>query len=89
MNVTFVVNSIVFILLGINEAAQDFGKMALAIGVAIVSVILARAIAIYPISALFFKSRWKIESAHQHIMFWGGLRGALALLDRRHENIIL
>lgn len=75
----FVVNSIVFIVLGISEAAQDFGKSALAIGVAIIAVIIARAVAIYPISALYSKSRWKIDSEHQHIMFWGGLRGALAL----------
>lgn len=75
----FVVNSIVFILLGLNEAAQDFAKAAFAIVVAIVAVIIARAIAIYPISALYSRSRWKIDSEHQHIMFWGGLRGALAL----------
>ena len=77
--IAFVVNSIIFIILGINEAAQDFENAALAIGVAIVAVIIARAFAIYPISALYSKSRWKIDSAHQHIMFWGGLRGALAL----------
>ncbi|MCB1025183.1 MAG: sodium:proton antiporter, partial [Acidobacteria bacterium] len=72
----FVVNSIIFIVLGINEAYQDFGRSALAIGVAIVAVIIARAVAIYPISAIFKRSRWKIDSEHQHIMFWGGLRGA-------------
>ncbi len=77
--IAFVVNSIIFIILGINEAAQDFANAALAIGVAIVAVIIARAVAIYPISALYSKSRWKIDSEHQHIMFWGGLRGALAL----------
>jgi CPA1 family monovalent cation:H+ antiporter len=75
----FAVNSIVFILLGINEAAQDFANAAFAIGVAIIAVIIARAVAIYPISALYSKSRWKIDREHQHIMFWGGLRGALAL----------
>ncbi len=75
----FVVNSIIFIVLGVNEAAQDFGRSALAIGVAIVAVVIARAVAIYTLSAAFSKSRWKIDSEHQHIMFWGGLRGALAL----------
>ncbi len=75
----FVVNSIIFIVLGVNEAYQDFGRSAFAIGVAIIAVIIARAIAIYPISAMFSKSRWKLEREHQHIMFWGGLRGALAL----------
>ena len=75
----FVVNSIIFIVLGLNEASQDFGRSMLAIGVAIIAVIIARAVAIYPISALYSKSKWKIDSEHQHIMFWGGLRGALAL----------
>ncbi|MEZ5427506.1 MAG: sodium:proton antiporter [Pyrinomonadaceae bacterium] len=75
----FVVNSIVFIILGINEAYQDFGRSAMAIGVAVIAVIIARAVAIYPLSAIFGRSRWRLESAHQHVMFWGGLRGALAL----------
>ncbi|MBA3631720.1 MAG: sodium:proton antiporter [Acidobacteria bacterium] len=75
----FVVNSVVFIILGINEAYQNFANVIVPIAVAIIAVIVGRAIAIYPISALFSRSRWKIDSAHQHIMFWGGLRGALAL----------
>lgn len=75
----FVVNSIVFIILGINEASQNFANVFLPIIVAIIAVVVGRALAIYPLSVLFRKSRWKIEPAHQHIMFWGGLRGALAL----------
>jgi CPA1 family monovalent cation:H+ antiporter len=47
--------------------------------VAILVVTLGRAAAIYPLSALFDKSRLKIARNHQHILFWGGLRGALAL----------
>ena len=75
----FVVNSIVFIVLGISESAQSFSRSAFAIVIAIIAVIIARAAAIYPISALYAKSKWKIDTEHQHIMFWGGLRGALAL----------
>ncbi|MFV0389371.1 MAG: cation:proton antiporter [Pyrinomonadaceae bacterium] len=75
----FVVNSIVFILLGINEAYQDFRRSAFAILIAIIAVVFARAVAIYPISALLSGTKWKLEPAQQHIMFWGGLRGALAL----------
>ncbi len=75
----FVVNSIIFIILGVNEAYQNFAHVIIPILVAIAAVIIGRALAIYPISTFFAKSRWKIESAHQHIMFWGGLRGALAL----------
>jgi CPA1 family monovalent cation:H+ antiporter len=75
----FAANSVIFILLGVNEAFQDFGPVLITILIAIVGVIGARAIAIYPISAAFGKSRWRIESPHQHVLFWGGLRGALAL----------
>ena len=75
----FVVNTLIFIILGINEAYQDFGRSAATIAIAIFAVILARALAIYPLSFLFGFTRWKFEGAHQHIMFWGGLRGALAL----------
>jgi len=47
--------------------------------IAIFVVTLSRAAAIYPLSALFSKSKLKIELKHQHILFWGGLRGSLAL----------
>ncbi|CAN5299701.1 cation:proton antiporter [soil metagenome] len=75
----FVVNSIIFIVLGLNVAYQSFAKAFMAIIVAIIAVIIARAVAVYPTSALFARSSWKIERSHQHILFWGGLRGALAL----------
>jgi CPA1 family monovalent cation:H+ antiporter len=38
-----------------------------------------RALSIYPLSALFAKSRWRLPATFQHTLFWGGLRGALAL----------
>jgi CPA1 family monovalent cation:H+ antiporter len=75
----FVVNAIIFIILGINVAYQDFAKAGLLIIIAIVAVIIGRAVAVYPCSILFEWSSLKIDKAHQHIMFWGGLRGALAL----------
>ncbi len=75
----FAVNSIIFIFLGINEAAQDFAPVLIPIMVAIIAVIVGRAIAIYPISAAFSRTSLKVDRKHQHILFWGGLRGALAL----------
>lgn len=75
----FVVNSIVFVILGVNVAYQAFAESFVPIVIAIIAVIVARAIAVYPCSALFAKSSLKIDGNHQHILFWGGLRGALAL----------
>ena len=51
----------------------------MAILVAIALVTLGRAVAIYPLCAVFAHTPFKVESRHQHILFWGGLRGALAL----------
>jgi len=44
-----------------------------------VLVILGRAVAIYPLCLVFARSKLRVNYRHQHILFWGGLRGALAL----------
>ena len=75
----FVVNSVIFIILGINLASQDFAKASIPIVVAIVAVVVGRAVAVYPCSALFAGSSLKVDGKLQHVLFWGGLRGALAL----------
>jgi len=75
----FVSNSIIFIILGINLAQQRFADFAIAIVVAVIAVLAGRAVAVYPLSLLFARSKLKITTAHQHTLFWGGLRGALAL----------
>ena len=75
----FIANSIIFFLIGASQANQLSFTTLLPVTVAILVVTLGRAAAIYPLSALFDRSRWKIERNHQHVLFWGGLRGALAL----------
>lgn len=75
----FVANSLVFILIGIHETQQNFGPVLGAAVCAILLVTLGRAFAIYPFAALFRGTKLKIKAKHQHILFWGGLRGALAL----------
>jgi CPA1 family monovalent cation:H+ antiporter len=77
--VAFVVNSLIFLLIGAREAQQHFGAVWVAVLVAIVLVTLGRALAIYPLCALFARSELKVSVRHQHVLFWGGLRGALAL----------
>lgn len=77
--VAFIANSLIFILIGTQEAQQHFTGLWLPVLVGIVLVTLGRAVAIYPLCAVFARSRLKVERRHQHILFWGGLRGALAL----------
>lgn len=75
----FVANSIIFIVLGLNLAAQRFSQFTVAVMVAIIAVLAGRALSVYLVSTTFAESKWKIASSQQHILFWGGLRGALAL----------
>jgi len=77
--IAFIANSIIFFLIGVRQANQNFVSSLGMISIAVIVVTLGRAFAIYPLSALFAKSKLKIEMNHQHILFWGGLRGALAL----------
>jgi CPA1 family monovalent cation:H+ antiporter len=77
--VAFLANSLIFLLIGAHEAQQHFGAIGAAVLAAIVLVTLGRALAIYPLCALFARSRLRVAAAHQHVLFWGGLRGALAL----------
>ena len=75
----FVANSLVFLLIGMHEAHQNFAVIWLPAVIAIALVTLGRAVAIYPCCFLFSRSGLRINTKHQHVLFWGGLRGALAL----------
>lgn len=75
----FVANSLIFIFIGIRVANQSFALYATAALAAIILVTLGRALAIYLCSLLFTRSERRVDFKHQHILFWGGLRGALAL----------
>ena len=75
----FVANSLVFLLIGMHEAHQDFVTMWLTAVIAIGLVALGRAVAIYPCCFLFSRSARRVTMKHQHILLWGGLRGAVAL----------
>jgi monovalent cation:H+ antiporter, CPA1 family len=77
--VAFVANSLIFLLIGAQEAQQHFKGLWMPVLVAILLVTFGRAVAIYPLCALFARSRLKVDPRHQHVLFWGGLRGALAL----------
>lgn len=75
----FFVNSLIFLLIGIRVALQSFKAFLVLAIVAILLVTLSRAVAIYPLCLIFAKTKLRVSYRHQHILFWGGLRGALAL----------
>ena len=76
----FIANSIVFLLIGVDVASTPFTHYSLTLlGQIILIVLVARAMAVYPLSALFLRSSCRINLREQHVLWWGGLRGALAI----------
>ena len=75
----FVASSLVFLLIGMYEAHQNFVATWIPAAIAIALVTLGRAVAIYPCCFLFSRSSLCVKMSHQHILLWGGLRGAVAL----------
>jgi CPA1 family monovalent cation:H+ antiporter len=78
--VAFLANSLVFLLIGSAVATLSFDQLQYReIAIILVLVLLSRAATVYPLSLVFSWSRWAIGIVDQHILWWGGLRGALAL----------
>jgi CPA1 family monovalent cation:H+ antiporter len=71
----FLANTFVFLLIGLMiDLSMVFSNLG-AILLAILAVLFARAVVIYGFSR-FFKD---IHTDNQHVIFWGGLRGAISL----------
>ncbi|HOE37936.1 MAG TPA: cation:proton antiporter [Kiritimatiellia bacterium] len=83
----FMANSLIFLLLGLTESflIQDLGRLrhvAGAVGVAILAVLLARALILGLTAACyhpFAKPEKKLSWPVLFVMWWGGLRGALPI----------
>jgi CPA1 family monovalent cation:H+ antiporter len=75
----FLSNSFVFLLIGIREVQQPFQPFWMTSIIAIIVLLVARIVSIYPLGFVFSAGRLRMTMKYQHILFWGGLRGALAL----------
>ncbi|PPQ38289.1 cation:proton antiporter [Rhodopila globiformis] len=78
--IAFIANSLVFLMIGVTVAGLSFARPGLTACAIIVGlVLLGRALTVYPLCLLFYRSRWKVPAWSQHVLWWGGLRGALGL----------
>jgi len=75
----FLSNSVIFILIGGHEAHEATKLLTFAAAAAVMLMLLGRAAAVYPLCAIFRQTSHVVDARHQHVLFWGGLRGALAL----------
>ncbi|MGI8812313.1 MAG: Na+/H+ antiporter [Pyrinomonadaceae bacterium] len=76
----FVANSLVFLLIGLDVNLREIGANIVPIAIALGAVLLSRALVVYGLTALTnLISKNKVPVAYRHVVFWGGLRGAISL----------
>ena len=75
----FLANSCLFLLIGSHEAHQPIALVSVPLGIAIVLTLIGRAAAVYPLALPFARSRRRLPATYQHVLVWGGLRGAVGL----------
>lgn len=75
----FTANSFVFLLIGltvdVNQLISNIGPIAIAVA----AVIVARAIVVYGLTWLLSLRGHSPPMSYRHVLFWGGLRGAVSL----------
>ena len=76
-----VFNAVLFILIGLALESGNLGRYVVEVSVAVALILFARAATVYtltPLTARMF-SLPRISLGERHLMFWGGLKGALAI----------
>lgn len=78
---TFIVNSMVFLLIGLATTFSDLADELPAVLLGVALVLLVRLIVTYGLSNAigFLQPSRRIPFKYQHVMYWGGLRGAISL----------
>lgn len=77
--VSFVMNSLVFLLIGLEVRVSDLVHAWRPVLLAIAAVLIGRAFSVYLLVPVGNLLGAKIPIRWQHVAVWGGLRGALAL----------
>lgn len=76
----FVANSLVFLLIGLDVNLREMWSNIIPIIIALAAVLLSRALVVYGLTALAnLRLTNKVPLAYRHVLFWGGLRGAISL----------
>ena len=75
----FLANSFVFILIGMSVANQPLHRLGPLRPSRSCSCSRGADCRSIRSRAIFSWSRWRVPASFQHVLFWGGLRGALAL----------
>ncbi|HVB55293.1 MAG TPA: Na+/H+ antiporter [Candidatus Acidoferrales bacterium] len=75
----FVINSILFLLVGLEVRVADLVRDWRAVALTIGAVLIGRVLSVYGLSSMINLISRKIDFRSQHVLVWGGLHGALSL----------
>ncbi|MCB9136061.1 MAG: sodium:proton antiporter [Anaerolineales bacterium] len=75
----FIANSVLFLLIGLRIHMAELWDNVLPITFAILAILVSRAVVVYVMSGLSTKLGNSIPVKYRHVMYWGGLRGAVSL----------
>ncbi len=78
---TFLVNSLVFLFIGLTIGLRDLVAEWWPVLLAVITVLVVRVLLVYGLSSLtdLVRPSRRVPLAYKHVMFWGGLRGAISL----------
>jgi CPA1 family monovalent cation:H+ antiporter len=75
----FVVNSLVFLLIGLEIQLPDLATNAKSVAWGVLAMLTGRIVAVYGLMPLAKLLGQPISVRWQHVLFWGGLRGSLSV----------
>lgn len=75
----FLVNSLVFLLIGLQVKFDLLQKYLIPIAVAILAIMVARAFVVYGLTPFFSSATAPIPWKWRHLLWWGALRGSLCM----------
>ena len=81
-SIDFLINSLLFILIGLELqqiTADEILTNLRPLGVAVVGLLLSRALAVYPLYRILNLAGTQRPPKWAHVLFWGGLRGSIPI----------
>lgn len=75
----FIANSLIFLLIGLDVNIEQILTSLKPISIALIAVLVSRALVVYGLTFLTNLRGTKVSFSYQHVLFWGGLRGAISL----------
>ncbi len=75
----FLVNSLVFLLIGLQVKFELLQKYAIPIAVAVIAILVSRAVVVYGLTPFFSTKTAPIPWNWRFLLWWGGLRGSLCM----------